>query len=610
MKLICLLNLDELGSYEKIRFDNIYKVMFETNQWEGIEDKTPKRGHETTEEESTVTPTGRHTFLKNWGLHTPSPIMKKTKITEFEMKSLSVAVHLWADRKKGGVKFLHSVRLTEDHFRDILSYAGPDSKWNIIKGWTVKKMKNLWKNNYGGSASYRGHKTTGFQNKNGMHQPTIDFCPFSHCDSGLLSPMDIDLMILTPEKRKTDNKILSRNLFPDQESSSSTKDKLAGCGNDKDDESKAFEEELNLVKNSSEVLIQSTNISNELEKLPADQNVESTEHAFGCPKCSKVFKSFDGLKRHFKIIHSDEDFEKPESYCNICKKRVSYLIQHIRVMHSERVKAQFCDICLQEININMKLHRKTCIKCIYCSYENPRKQRLLAHIEKCPENKEQEPMDLRTPEKIINDKRKSQNDCPLDLKSLEEEKNSEKESQIGDPLNLQKYPSFDSIVLGRGKEKNKPKSSRTETYVSGENTSLVNKDSMEANQCETRKIDETFKKNKTKFDEKTFEKKRSRYPFDQNTIEEEYYSEFDCSDTEEFTIERRNNKDDIELQLRAIDEMKNPRNEGDVEIVEQFRTFMKNKHEKEGKNVKGEKKDAFSDQLQPSTIELYTKVYF
>lgn len=321
MKLICLLNQDILSSYEKIRFDNIYQFMFKTNQWKGIEDETPKRGHETTEEESTVTPTGRHTFLKNLGLHTPSPIMKKTKITEFEMKSLSVAVHLWADRKKGGVKFLHSVQLTDNHFQDILSYAGPDSKWKIIKGWTVKKMKNLWKNNYGGSASYRGHKTTGFQNKNGMHQPTIDFCPFSHCDSGLLSPMDIDLMILTPEKRKTDNKILSRKLFPDQESSSSTKDILAGYGSDKEDESKAFEEALNLVKPSNAVLIQSTNISNELEKLQADPNVKSTEHAIGCPKCSKLFKSFDGLKKHFKIYHSDEIFEKPESYCNICKKK-------------------------------------------------------------------------------------------------------------------------------------------------------------------------------------------------------------------------------------------------------------------------------------------------
>ena len=47
------------------------------------------------------------------------------------------------------------------------------------------------------------------------------------------------------------------------------------------------------------------------------------------------------------------------------------------------------------------------------------------------------------------------------------------------------------------------------------------------------------------------------YPFDDQITDEDYYSEIDVDDTDFFTVERRKNKDDVELQLREIDGLKN-----------------------------------------------------
>ena len=63
---------------------------------------------------------------------------------------------------------------------------------------------------------------------------------------------------------------------------------------------------------------------------------------------------------------------------------------------------------------------------------------------------------------------------------------------------------------------------------------------------------------------------------DISTAEEDYYSEFDIDDSEEFTAERRKNKDAIEIQLREIDALENKEIEGDTIIVEQFTNFMRN----------------------------------
>ena len=153
---------------------------------------------------------------------TPSPILKPSSITEIEMKRVSVAVHLWAERKMGGVKFLHNTRLTDSHFEDILMFTGPGSNWNLMKETTLKQLRCLWRNTFGGKKYYRGHKKTGFENEAQRHTQSDQFCPFGHCSSGVMSPMDIDLIVLTPkrstplllEKKAT---LSSRKLFETNE---------------------------------------------------------------------------------------------------------------------------------------------------------------------------------------------------------------------------------------------------------------------------------------------------------------------------------------------------------------------------------------------------------
>lgn len=80
-----------------------------------------------------------------------------------------------------------------------------------------------------------------------------------------------------------------------------------------------------------------------------------------------------------------------------------YLGQHIRAKHSD-VQKQVCEVCLLEVNVNMQKHRKSCIKCRFCDYENHKKARLLNHIDKCEkrtldlqDSMQEKPLDLRSP---------------------------------------------------------------------------------------------------------------------------------------------------------------------------------------------------------------------
>ena len=98
------------------------------------------------------------------------------------------------------------------------------------------------------------------------------------------------------------------------------------------------------------------------------------------------------------------------------------------------------------------------------------------------------------------------------------------------------------------------------------------------------------------------EKARKTYPFDTEARDEDYYSEIDIDDTEAFTIERRKNKDDLELKLREVDLLENTEIEGDNIVVNQFTEFMRNKYQKESKG------EGYSKQTEPTTINLYSDV--
>ena len=118
-----------------------------------------------------TTPIKRRKLLETVGLITPTPLGKSSKIKEVDMKQISVAIHIWAERKMGGIKFLQNVRLEDSHFEDILKFTGPESKWSLMKGRTLQQLRSLWRNSLGGKHYYRGNKKTGFENEYQRHDP-------------------------------------------------------------------------------------------------------------------------------------------------------------------------------------------------------------------------------------------------------------------------------------------------------------------------------------------------------------------------------------------------------------------------------------------------------
>ena len=210
-KLIFPLQAKNLQPSELIRFRNIFSLWEQHKTWGSNEstEKTPDQNlrkrqlslesQESDNSSDETTPFKRRRILNQFGLSSPSPLTKKAHITEKEMKSLSVAVHLWADKEKGDIKYLQSTRLVNEHFEDVLKFAGPDSKWNLIKKRTVPQIRSLWRNTLSGIHYYRGHQKTGFENESQKHEPMVPFCPFGHCKSGLMSRIDVDLVLLTPK---------------------------------------------------------------------------------------------------------------------------------------------------------------------------------------------------------------------------------------------------------------------------------------------------------------------------------------------------------------------------------------------------------------------------
>ena len=99
----------------------------------GSQKEKPKRTIENVSPESDeTTPVKRKRLLESLELKTPSPLKKNSHVNEIEMKRISVAIHLWSERKMGGTQFLQEVRLVDIHFRDILNFTGPNSRWKII----------------------------------------------------------------------------------------------------------------------------------------------------------------------------------------------------------------------------------------------------------------------------------------------------------------------------------------------------------------------------------------------------------------------------------------------------------------------------------------------
>ena len=165
------------------------------------------------------TPKQRKNLFQLFGI--VSPFLRAKLPTEEEVRRFSLAVHLWAGKMQGSVGFLLENRLNDRHFKDIMVFAGPSSKWKLIPDRSTTQYKNLWQNAFKGGEYFHGDKETGFEGKNKIHEASLSTCPFGHC---MLSPALMNITCeKTTEMTKTKSNIPTssrRKLFaPDKESS-------------------------------------------------------------------------------------------------------------------------------------------------------------------------------------------------------------------------------------------------------------------------------------------------------------------------------------------------------------------------------------------------------
>ena len=134
-----------------------------------------------------------------------------------DMRSFSLACHLYSHLKFGGVEALKSIHLEDHHFQEILDLAGPDSQFRLLKKKSTRYYKDLWSNrNFGLSNDVDGHSKKGQL----IHSPTVSQCTYNHCKIG---EFHTDLVCMTPpssklsphESRQSSKKKenVARNLF-------------------------------------------------------------------------------------------------------------------------------------------------------------------------------------------------------------------------------------------------------------------------------------------------------------------------------------------------------------------------------------------------------------
>ena len=85
-----------------------------------------------------------------------------------------------------------------------------------MKDRSIPQLRSLWRNSSGSPSSFRGHNKTGFENQQKKHEPSHPFCPFGHCKTGIMSPMDMDLLRFTPKKTSSSPAIVMSPMKVDQ----------------------------------------------------------------------------------------------------------------------------------------------------------------------------------------------------------------------------------------------------------------------------------------------------------------------------------------------------------------------------------------------------------
>ena len=563
----------------------------------------------------------RKNLFKLFGI--VSPFLRQKVATEEEVRRFSLAIHLWSEKIQGGVEFLHQTKLTDRHFKEILIFAGPSSHWKLIPDRSVTQYRNIWSNAVKGKQPFHGDMETGFATQLKVHDPSIQFCPFQHCqlNSELInvdfdkksydSPIEVSTstsrrQLFTPTKTGESNgSVLKSNDTPKP---SPTKEEL------KEQNRLLLKEIASMKTFTNKKTYQNVSQDKELLKFTQPKIVKCNQ-----TDCTKTFVTVFGLEQHLKKYHGDTKYMKPKQECPFCGKETTYVDQHIKTVHKELQRNDTCEVCKQRVKQDMKKHRSLCIFCPFCDYQNNKKDRLLRHIKTYHREKrlQTEPMDLTSPKKPISHGIKEPKECVSHNNQVEPFSSTSKDEikeQIGKAADSIDETETEPLDLSPHKQNSDRNQTILEEHEEDKEQMGKAVDSIDVSETEPLDLSppkQYSDRNHTCLEEviqrieqdskdpEVFEplnKKRLHYPFDGDS--EPYTSEFEDDDKDEFTVERRSIKDKLEKQLREIDELKAKGVDGDTEVLDQFENFMKHKTSRN--------KDRGGYSSEVSTVKMYT----
>ena len=478
--------------------------------------------------------------------------------SEEEMRRLSLGTHVYIEREYGDVKHLERLVLTERIFEKVVDHLKDRSENQILPSVCPKKLMRLWEN-------------SGMINDEQVHVSSEQYCPFGHCSKVStkgLSPIELDLIYLSPKSRKLESRsrdvsVASKQLFtsadnehehPVSESRdhgmnlsmsllSPTKDKL-------------FERNVELLKENQLLkkkisMLEKNSGSKSIVKESEDTNNQEELGKNECYVCSKVLATAFSLGLHLRKVHKITDKVDTEVKCPLCGKCVKNIDKHNKAKHADKCD-RVCPKCNERIDTNLKVHLGKCrYKCQVCGDSFIRKDRFRDHVCKGKQASSQsvEKAQLASNSEIIS--RESEMSQPL---------TSEKTSTtVGNGMNISKTIGSDGIVcLNDGQVE----------FDSYEWSGLKDPMSNDRSTCET--TAENCLNEVDVCDENTG---HNCTETDNESTDDGYCTEYEENDPPSFTELRRKNKKELELDLKAIDKLPSRSGE-DAVFVAQFREYL------------------------------------
>lgn len=504
-------------------------------------------------------------------------------LDEQELESFSLLVHDWSESKFGTKKILQKMVLTEKDFEEMGYFAKENIKYTRIRDKSALELLYLWKNTTKSNLSYRGHPETGFETNMQHHNPSVIFCPYQHCSPEKPSQI-IDQIVhrhVTPQKKTyQEQQQTSRNLFDNNtngnrlEPGSPTQAKLNKQRIKLLSELKTVTKKLKKYQKSSD------------NKLKSKSFTSSNLAVLKCQSqsCKNTYTTTTGLRKHHKKEHPDEPFEPIPQECKICGQSSIFIDKHYKTVH-KNMFGDTCEVCGKVVLSDMKTHRGDCQKCPMCDNFYGKKDRVLNHMKKCNITfpQQNEALDLTSPIKKSNDRILISNGLNT-MRDVEE--GDQQHSLVGDELLKGVDLSF-KVPHPIHKE-SLPELSESQQERANSRIKEPEKDKHQMINLMEDCDDQTYYSEINSVE--------SQYKMDYT---EDYMSEREPDDDEEFSVMRLKKKNEIEAALRKVDEEKDERKEEVDKILYQFETFLKQPH------IDKSKASGSNNPILPKTIKSY-----